>query len=67
MAIKIEPNDDSEKANISNNIKKYKKMAESAMFNVNLANFHGFSLRYLEHPLIAITDSNNMKKLMESA
>ena len=63
MAIKIEPNDDSEKANISNNIKKYKKMAESAMFNVNLANFHGFSLRYLEHPLIAITDSNNMKKI----
>ncbi|MEK1422888.1 hypothetical protein [Limosilactobacillus fermentum] len=63
MAIKIEPVDDNEKNKIAVNIKKYKKMAESAMFSVNLSNFHGFSLRYLEHPLVTITDSSNMKRI----
>ena len=63
MAIKVEPIDDNENNEIADNIRKCRKIAESAMFNVNLAKFHGFSLRHLEHPLVTITDSNNMKSI----
>ncbi|HJF53818.1 MAG TPA: hypothetical protein K8W06_01530 [Limosilactobacillus coleohominis] len=63
MAIKIEPVDSENTNEIADNINDYKKMAEAAMFNINLAKFHGFSLRHLEKPLIAITSSNNMNNL----
>lgn len=63
MAIKIEPVYDDLRNEIADNIEEYKEVAESAMFDVNLAKFHGLSLRHLEHPLITITDSNSMKSI----
>lgn len=63
MAIKIEPIDDQDKNKIAENIGVYRNKAEAAMFNINLAEFHGFSLRHLDDPLNTITNANNMKNI----
>ena len=63
MAIKIEPIDDQSKKKIAENIDLYRRKAEAAMFNINLAKFHGFSLRHLENSLSAITNVNNMRNI----
>ena len=63
MAIKIEPIDDQDKKKIAENIDSYKRKAEAAMFNINLAKFHGFILRHLMDPLSTITNANNARNI----